>query len=51
MKKTPADLGVDTKPRLEVVSVDEPPVRQAGAKVANVEELVQKLKAAGRIWA
>jgi len=48
-KKTPADLGVDTKPRQEVVSVDEPPVRKAGAKVASVEELIQKLKEAGRI--
>lgn len=48
-KKTPADLGVDITPRLEIISVDEPPTRQAGAKVADVNELVQKLKEAGRI--
>ncbi|MGF1447503.1 MAG: electron transfer flavoprotein subunit beta/FixA family protein [Pikeienuella sp.] len=43
-KKTPADLGVDVAPRLAVVKVEEPPVRQAGVKVASVEELVDKLK-------
>ena len=39
-----ADLGVDTKPRVEVLKVEEPPKRKAGIKVANVAELVQKLK-------
>ncbi|GAU97368.1 hypothetical protein RvY_08680 [Ramazzottius varieornatus] len=48
-KKTPADLGVDITPRQEIISVDEPPTRQAGAKVADVADLVQKLKEAGRI--
>ena len=38
------DLGVDTKPRIEQIKVEEPPKRKAGIKVANVEELVQKLK-------
>ena len=37
-------LGVDTKPRLEVLKVEEPPKRQGGAKVADVAELVEKLK-------
>jgi len=46
-KKTPADLGVDLKPRQEVLSVEEPPTRKAGQKVETVEELVQKLKSAG----
>ena len=39
-----ADLGVDTAPRLEQIKVEEPPKRKAGIKVANVAELVQKLK-------
>ncbi len=39
-----AELGVDLKPRLTVVSVAEPPPRRSGAKVANVAELVDKLK-------
>ncbi|MBB5698240.1 electron transfer flavoprotein subunit beta/FixA family protein [Sphingomonas yantingensis] len=45
--KTPADYGVDIAPRLTIVSVAEPAKRQAGAKVANVDELVMKLKAMG----
>ena len=38
------DLGVDTKPRIEQIKVEEPPKRKAGIKVASVTELVQKLK-------
>ena len=45
--KSPADYGVDTAPRLKVTHVGEPPVRQAGVKVASVDELVAKLKALG----
>lgn len=41
---TPSDLGVDIAPRLSVVKVAEPPVRQGGGKVASVDELVDKLK-------
>ncbi len=41
---TPADLGVDVTPRLEVVKVTEPSKREAGVMVANVDELVDKLK-------
>ena len=41
---TTSDLGVDTKPRIEQMKVEEPPKRKAGIKVASVEELVQKLK-------
>ncbi|MCS6890530.1 MAG: electron transfer flavoprotein subunit beta/FixA family protein [Rhodovarius sp.] len=40
----PADLGVDTTPRLAVLRVEEPPKRQAGKKVASVQELVDKLR-------
>ncbi|MXO75299.1 electron transfer flavoprotein subunit beta/FixA family protein [Altererythrobacter aerius] len=45
--KTPADFGVDTTPRLKTIKVSEPPVRQAGIKVADVDELVAKMKALG----
>ena len=41
---TPEELGVDTAPRLAYVSVEEPPKRLAGVKVADVAELVSKLK-------
>ena len=39
-----SDLGVDTKPRIQQIKLEEPPKRKAGIKVANVAELVQKLK-------
>jgi len=39
-----SDLGVETKPRIEQIKVEEPPKRKAGIKVASVAELVQKLK-------
>ena len=39
-----SDLGVNTKPRIDQIKVEEPPKRKAGIKVASVEELVQKLK-------
>ncbi len=42
--KTPEDLGVDVTPRLVVHKVVEPPKRQAGVKVADVAELVAKLR-------
>ena len=38
------DLGVDITPRLTIVKVEEPAAREAGIKVANVKELVEKLK-------
>ena len=37
-------LGVDTKPSIDQIKVEEPPKRKAGIKVANVAELVSKLK-------
>jgi len=46
-KMSPKDLGVDTAPRIEVISVEDPPVREAGAKVADVDELIGKLKDKG----
>jgi electron transfer flavoprotein beta subunit len=45
--KSPADYGVDTAPRLTTSNVSEPPVRQAGEKVADVDAMVAKLKALG----
>uniref|UniRef100_A0A7S4KF96 Electron transfer flavoprotein subunit beta n=1 Tax=Paramoeba aestuarina TaxID=180227 RepID=A0A7S4KF96_9EUKA len=44
---TPADLGVDTTPRVTVVSVEEPPARSAGVIVEDVDELYGKLKEKG----
>ncbi|RXK39099.1 electron transfer flavoprotein beta subunit [Tremella mesenterica] len=43
----PEDLGLDFTPRLETISVSEPPKRVGGGKVENVDELVGKLKDAG----
>jgi electron transfer flavoprotein beta subunit len=41
---SPSDLDVDVTPRTEVVSVVEPPAREAGVRVGSAEELVEKLK-------
>jgi electron transfer flavoprotein beta subunit len=38
------DLGVDITPRLTIVKVEEPAAREAGIKVTDVKELVEKLK-------
>ena len=46
-QKTPADYGVDVTPRLTTLKVVEPAKRTAGVKVADVDELVGKLKAMG----
>ena len=49
-KKKPLDsltvdeLGIDISPRLTIVKVEEPAAREAGIKVADVKELVEKLK-------
>jgi electron transfer flavoprotein beta subunit len=45
--RTPDELGVDIKRRLETVKVVEPAKRQAGIKVGSVDELVEKLKGLG----
>ena len=42
--KTPEDLGVDIAPRLKTLKVEEPPKRQGGVKVEDVDQLVDKLK-------
>ena len=48
-KLTAKDLGVDTAARIEVVSVEDPPVRKAGSIVPDVDTLVAKLKEGGHI--
>jgi len=41
---TPADLGVDTSPRVTLVGVELPAERKAGIKVEDVAQLVDKLR-------
>lgn len=48
-KVAPKDLGVDTTPRIEVVSVEDPPVRQAGSILPDVDTLLGKLRDGGHI--
>ena len=47
----PAALGVDVAPRLATLKVVEPPKRQGGGKVADVPELVSKLRNEAKIIA
>jgi len=42
--KTAVDLGVDVSPRIENIKISEPATRQKGVMVADVAELVKKLK-------
>ncbi|SEF91847.1 electron transfer flavoprotein subunit beta/FixA family protein [Marinobacterium lutimaris] len=42
--KTPADLGVDLKNHTRLLKVSAPAERQAGIRVASVDELIDKLK-------
>lgn len=46
---TPADLGVDVAPRLTLLKVTEPPKRSGGIKVADVAELINKLKTEAKV--
>jgi electron transfer flavoprotein beta subunit len=41
---TPAVLGVDVTPRITILKVEEPPKRKGGGKVADVAELLAKLR-------
>ena len=47
----PADLGVDVAPRLTTLKVVEPPKRQAGEQVADVQQLVAKLRGEAKVIA
>ena len=42
-------LGIDIKPRLEVIEVNDPPERKPGIKVEDVDTLVEKLKNEAKI--
>lgn len=46
---TPDDLGVDVRPRLQVLAFAEPPRRAAGIRVSGVAELVGRLKDSGAL--
>ncbi|MEM1230427.1 MAG: electron transfer flavoprotein subunit beta/FixA family protein [Pseudomonadota bacterium] len=48
---SPADLGVDVAPSVEVLSVEPPAEREAGIKVETVEELVEKLRNEAKVIA
>lgn len=48
-EKAAEDYGVDLTPRHKIIAVSEPAAREAGVKVADVAELVAKLKNAGAI--
>lgn len=50
-KMTPEDLGVDITPRLKVTKVVDPPVRQSGDKVPDVDTLIAKLVEKGHLKA
>jgi electron transfer flavoprotein beta subunit len=47
----PAALGVDVAPRLATLKVVEPPKRKGGGKVADVKELVAKLRGEAKVIA
>ena len=44
-----AELGIDLAPRLTVLGVAEPPARRSGARVADVADLIDKLKNEARV--
>ena len=48
-KFTTEDLGVEIKPHLKVISVEEPPKREGGATVESVDELLDKLRNVAKV--
>lgn len=46
---TPKDLGIDISPRIEILRVEEPPVRKGGTVVKDVDELLAKLRERGHV--
>lgn len=48
-KKSLADYGVDGTGRLKIVKVEEPPTRQGGGRVDDVDGMIAKLKELGAI--
>jgi len=50
LKEIPiGDLGVDAAPKLKILKLDPPPKRQAGRKVASVQELVEVLHSEAKV--
>ena len=41
---TPKDLSVEMKSEIKIIKIEEPTKRQPGSKVADVSELLDKLK-------
>ncbi|XP_011504296.1 PREDICTED: electron transfer flavoprotein subunit beta [Ceratosolen solmsi marchali] len=48
-KISPKDLGIDITPRIQIISVEDPPVRQAGSILPDVDTLISKLKEGGHL--
>lgn len=48
-KKTLSDYGLDTSQRLKTLKVTEPPPRQGGGKVEDVDGMISKLKELGAL--
>ena len=48
-KKSLGDYGVDEARRLKTIKVEEPPPRQGGGKVENVDGMIARLKELGAI--
>lgn len=48
-EKKPQDLGVELKQQATVERVEDPPQREGGTRVKDVDELITKLKGMGRI--
>ncbi|KAF1344569.1 electron transfer flavo protein subunit beta [Delphinella strobiligena] len=49
VKKTMEDYGIDVSARLKTVKVTEPPARQGGGKVEDVDGMISKLKELGAL--
>jgi electron transfer flavoprotein beta subunit len=49
VKKTMEDYGIDLAKRLKTVKVTEPPARQGGGKVEDVDGMISKLKELGAL--
>ena len=48
-KKSLSDYGVDAAKRLKTIKVTEPPARQGGGKVEDVDGMISKLKELGAL--
>lgn len=48
---TPAELGVEVRSTITLLKVESPPERQAGIKVASIDELVEKLRNEAKVIA